>query len=264
MNSQVSSSVPLVMTTCYDVSSARICGLAQCLDYVLVGDSVGMVVYGDSSTCEVSLSEMCRHVQAVRRGLDSVAEGLEKMPILMADFPAGTYDTCEESLKTARALREAGAESFKLEGPVYEQVRALVGEGFSVCGHVGLTPQSIQNFRLQAKTPGEARRVFNESKELEKAGVDMLVLELIPAPLAREITGSVGIPTIGIGAGVDCSGQVLVLPDLLGMNTGFQPRFLKTYAQAEQMTLGALRSYAEEVRQRKFPGREHSFFDSGA
>ncbi|PIR21764.1 MAG: 3-methyl-2-oxobutanoate hydroxymethyltransferase [Deltaproteobacteria bacterium CG11_big_fil_rev_8_21_14_0_20_45_16] len=248
---------PLTMVTCYDASFARLCAKAGGLDYVLVGDSMGMVVYGQENTNGVSLRQMMEHVAAVKRGLQNSGEKI--LPIIIADMPAGTYEFPEEAIDSANKLIEAGAEIVKLEGPVTEVVAALDTEGIRVCGHIGLTPQSIHDYKLQGKTPEDANRLFREAKELELAGVELLVLEMIPRSLAAGITNALKIPTIGIGAGPECSGQVLVLYDLLGLNLKFQPRFLKRFADGELWVEEALRSYRDEVVRRDFPSKENSF-----
>lgn len=248
----------IVMTTCYDATFAKICAKAQCLDYILVGDSMGMVVYGHESTTKVTLRQMEEHIQAVNRGLKKSLQ--EKLPTLIADLPAGTYETPEQAIDSAKRLINAGAEIVKLEGPVTEVASALDAEGLRVCGHIGLTPQSITEYKLQGRSSEDANRLFKEAKELETAGCEMLVLEMIPAPLAKEITEAIHIPTIGIGAGPHCDGQVLVLYDLLGMNLDFKPKFLKNFSKLEDVVSGALQEYANEVEASKYPADANSFF----
>lgn len=247
------------MSTCYDASFARLCAKARCLDYVLVGDSVGMAVYGESSTLNVDLEMMRRHVCAVKSGFENSKVETQKLPQLIADLPVGTYESPSAAIISSTILRSAGAEIVKLEGPVFDQVRALKNEGFRVCGHLGLTPQSIQDYKVQGRDPEQAKQIFSDAKSLEEAGCELLVLEMLPTELARQITEELSIPTIGIGAGVHCSGQVLVLYDLLGMNSDFSPKFLKTFADGETSTIKALQYYSEEVSSAKYPDDAHSF-----
>lgn len=249
----------LSMSTCYDASFARLCAKAGCLDYVLVGDSVGMAVYGESTTLNVDLEMMRRHVCAVKRGFENSKVEKQKLPQLIADLPVGTYESPSAAIISSTILRSAGAEILKLEGPVFDQVAALKEEGFRVCGHLGLTPQSIQDYKVQGRDPEQAKQIFSDAKELEQSGCELLVLEMLPTELARQITEELSIPTIGIGAGVHCSGQVLVLYDLLGMNSDFAPKFLKTFADSETFTMKALQHYCEQVSSSKYPDDAHSF-----
>jgi 3-methyl-2-oxobutanoate hydroxymethyltransferase len=216
-----------------------------------------MVIAGAKTTQDVSLAQMQYHTQAVRRGLDQAQSSYR--PLLIADLPAKTYDSEDQALESSRALVRAGADMVKLEGDVIDQVRALRAEGIRVCGHLGLTPQSITEFKVQARTPVEQDKLLSDAVDLEKAGVEILVLEMLPAPFAKKVTQSLHIPTIGIGAGVETTGQVLVLYDLLGLNPDFSPRFLKKFAQGSDWVQEALRLYSTEVRARKYPAKEHSF-----
>lgn len=245
------------MVTCYDASFARICADLGELDYVLVGDTLGMVIYGDKNTWSVSLEKMLAHVKAVRNGFEQSSK--ENKPVLIADMPIHTYDTADEALVSAEKLGEAGADMFKVEGAVYEVVNALVASGYRVCGHIGLTPQSIEKNKVQGREESEARRLEQEALELEKAGCEILVLELMPKTLSGRITQALRIPTVGIGAGPETDGQVLVLYDLLGLNPDFNPRFLKKYAAGYEWVTEALGRYVDEVRQKKFPTDKHSF-----
>ncbi len=251
------SQTPLVMVTCYDATFARICADTQALDYLLVGDSLGMVISGETSTLHVSLDHILYHLSAVRRGLSqSLAK---KMPILMGDMPVHTYDSPEMAVSSARKMLNAGAEIVKVEGPCEDVVKALRSEKIRVCGHIGLTPQSIQDYKVQGRTEAEAGRLFKEALLLEKAGVELLVLEMIPMALSKKITATLQIPTIGIGAGPYCGGQVLVLYDLLGFNPDFNPKFLKKYLTGYDFAKGALEAYAREVKTMDYPLEKNSF-----
>lgn len=249
---------PIVAMTAYDVLFARLVEAAG-VDLILVGDSLGQVVLGYDSTLPVTMDEMVHHARAVRRGAPGT--------FVVVDMPFLTYQvSAEEALRHAgRACKEAGVEAVKLEGGAErtcETVRTLVTAGIPVMGHLGLTPQSVHalgGYRVQGRSEADAERLRHQARALEEAGAFALVLELVPAPLARQISESLTIPTIGIGAGVGCDGQVLVIYDALGLNEGFQPRFLKRFADLHGAALEGLRSYAREVRERSYPGPEHSF-----
>ncbi len=246
-----------VMVTCYDASFARILAESNALDSILVGDSLGNIIQGQKSTVAVTMEHMLYHVAAVARGL--AASKSDRKPLLIADMPADSYLSPQDAFENAEALIDLGASMVKVEGPVYPVVRGLREKGISVCGHIGFTPQSIVEPKLQGKTIAERERLIEEAKGLEAAGVDLLVLELIPADLAQEITSLLSITTIGIGAGVHCGGQVLVLYDLLGFNPHFKPKFLKTYMSGAELVQNSLKSYAAEVRSSQFPDAAHSF-----
>ena len=247
---------PLAMVTCYDAAFATLVDEAG-IDIVLVGDSLGNVVLGFDSTIPVSMDHMLHHTAAVARAL--------KKPFLVMDMPFFSYNVSVEQAMSngARALQEGGAQAVKLEGGTHilPQVRALTSAGIPVMGHLGLTPQSVHalgGYRVQGK--GErGKQIFNEAKALEDAGAFAIVLELVPADLARDITAALSIPTIGIGAGPGCSGQVLVLHDLLGFDGAFKPKFLKQYAHLGGEVVRALQAYSKDVKEKKFPGPEHSF-----
>jgi 3-methyl-2-oxobutanoate hydroxymethyltransferase len=247
----------LVMVTCYDATFARICAETESIDYVLVGDSLGMVISGDNSTVNVSMAQITHHLSAVSKGFQN--SQTKNYPKLVGDMPKGSYDSAEVALKNARLLIDAGAVMVKVEGPVEDVVKALVAEGISVCGHIGYTPQSIDRPRVQGRTEDQAQRLMDEAKLLVTAGIDLLVLELVPSELAKTITDISEVPTIGIGAGVHCSGQVLVLYDLLGFNPEFKPKFLKQYADGYSWVSNALRSYSQDVKKQDFPTDQHSF-----
>lgn len=248
----------LVMVTAYDVLFARICDESG-VDIVLVGDSVGNVVAGFESTLRVTLDHMIYHGAAVRRGTTRA--------LLVVDMPFLTYHvSTEDALRNCgRMMQETGAQAVKLEGAgeeVLDAVRALVRCGIPVMGHLGFTPQSVHalgGFRVQGREASDAARLVAEARALEEAGVFSIVLELLPADVARRVTESVGVPTIGIGAGAGCDGQVLVLPDLLGLNEGFAPKFLKRYAELGAQAREAIRRFGDEVRSGEYPDDAHSF-----
>lgn len=248
---------PLVMVTCYDATFARLCAKAEGIDYLLVGDSVGMVVGGHDSTVPVTLDQMVYHTAAVKRGIGKVAG--KKRPTIISDLPFGTYENEMMAIQSARRLVDGGAEIVKLEGPKDRVVRALVSEGFSVCAHIGLTPQTIHDFKVQGKSVEEAARLKSEARLLEEAGAMMLVLEMVPASLAKEISDEMTIPTIGIGAGVHCDGQVLVLYDILGLNSDFHPKFLKKFLEGENSVLSALENFSRDVKSQSYPTDLQSF-----
>jgi len=244
----------LVMLTCYDASFAKLCAQAR-VDYLLVGDSAGMVLFGEKSTHHVQLSDIVRLTSSVRKGL----EGIENPPLIIGDFPISTYRTADEACETAKILSDAGADILKLEGALPDIVGALKSAGYRVCAHLGLTPQTATEYRVQARKEDEANQLILDAYALEKAGAEMLVLEMIPAPLAEKITHNLKIPTIGIGAGAACSGQVLVLYDLLGLNPDFHPKFLKTYLDGASLVKRAIENFSNDVRSGQYPDREHSF-----
>ena len=249
---------PIVAMTAYDVLFARLLESAE-VDLILVGDSLGQVVLGYDSTIPVTLDEMIHHARAVKRGAPST--------LVVLDMPFMSYQSSvQDALRNAgRALKEAGVEAVKLEGGherTCETIRELVAVGIPVMGHIGLTPQSVHalgGYRVQGRGDAEAGRIRQEAKALEEAGVFAMVLELVPAPLAREISESLTVPTVGIGAGAGCDGQVLVLYDALGMNPAFGPKFLKRFANLHQVALAGVQEFAREVRERTYPGPEHSF-----
>jgi len=248
----------IVALTAYDFLFARILEEAG-VDIILIGDSLGQVVLGYESTIPVTLDEMIHHASAVRRGAPNT--------FLVLDMPFLTFQvSSEEALRNAgRAMKESGVEAVKVEGGDAETCRTvnrLVNAGIPVMGHLGLTPQSVHalgGYRVQGRGKDDAERILNEAVALQEAGCFAVVLELVPAELAREVTGTLTIPTIGIGAGPDCDGQVLVLYDALGLNPGFQPRFLKRFAELGESARTGVDAYIREVRQGRFPDSEHSF-----
>jgi len=246
----------LVMLTCYDAIFARI--LADEADILLVGDSLNQVIAGQETTLSATLDQMIYHAAAVRRGAPA--------SLLFVDLPFLTYQvTVAEAIRNAgRVLQETGAHGVKLEGGevMAETVRALVDRGIPVMGHLGLTPQSVNalgGYRVQGRSPAAEDRLVHDAQALEAAGACAIVLELLPTHVAQRMTDAVRVPTIGIGAGVGCDGQVLVLHDMLGLNEGFAPKFLKRYAELGGAVREAVRRYGEEVRAGRYPGPEHSF-----
>lgn len=247
----------LVMVTCYDATFARLVDRAD-VDAVLVGDSLGNVIQGHETTIPVTLEDVIYHTRAVSRGLQH--------PLLVADLPFMTYQASRDDAlrNSGRLMQEGRAHAVKLEGGVRvaETVRALVEIGIPVMGHIGLTPQSVHGFggyRIQGRGEEAARRLKEDALALQEAGVFSIVLEGIPSALAHKITASINVPTIGIGAGPDCDGQVLVLYDLLGMDESFSPRFVKQYTNLSQTVGEALEAFASEVREGTFPAEKHSF-----
>ncbi len=246
----------LAMLTAYDFPTARLVAESG-VDLILVGDSLGMVVLGYDSTVPVTMDDMVHHTKAARRGAPEA--------FVIADMPFLSYATIDVALANAgRLMKDALADSVKLEGgvEVVPVVEALVRSGVPVLGHVGLTPQtasSLGGFKLQGKDEAHARRIVEDAVALEAAGCWGVVLELVPAPLAKLITERIAIPTIGIGAGADCDGQVLVLHDMVGLFSGFTPTFVKRYAEAGTLIREAVARYASEVRSGEFPSGGQSF-----
>ena len=246
----------ITMMTAYDAAFARLVEYAG-IDVILVGDSLGMVVLGYPTTVPVTMDDMVRHAAAVSRGATR--------PLLVGDMPFGSYQTgpADALRNAARFLKEAGMDAIKVEGgaEVVETVRTLTANGIAVMAHVGLTPQRVAQlggFKVQAKTARAARRLIDDALALEDAGAFSIVLESVPAAVGALATQKLAIPTIGIGAGVDCDGQVLVLHDMLGLNEGFNPKFLKRYAALAEDVREAVKLFAAEVREGRYPGPEHS------
>jgi 3-methyl-2-oxobutanoate hydroxymethyltransferase len=247
----------IVMITCYDAIFARLLEAAG-VDVLLVGDSLNQVIAGQETTLSATLDQMIYHAAAVRRG--------SRRALVFVDLPFLTYQiSIPEAIRNAgRVLQETNAHGVKLEGGSHmvETVAALVERGIPVMGHLGLTPQSVHalgGYRVQGRDEAAAERLINDAKLLQSAGACAVVLELIPTALAAQISQSLTIPTIGIGAGPHCDGQVLVLHDMLGLNEQFAPKFLKHYGRLGEAVRGAVRSFASEVREGKYPGKEHSF-----
>jgi 3-methyl-2-oxobutanoate hydroxymethyltransferase len=248
---------PIVMVTAYDAPGGRLADQAGA-DLVLVGDSAAMTVLGHDSTVPATLDEMLVLTGAVTRGA--------RRPLVVADMPFGTFQVSdEEAVRNAiRFVKEAGADAVKLEGAgqMLSRVRAIVGAGVPVMGHLGLTPQSatmLGGFKAQGRSAEKALALVADSRALEAAGCFSLVLEAVPAPVARRVTERLAIPTIGIGAGSDCDGQVLVWHDLLGLYEGRTARFVKRYAEVGSTIREALERYADDVRERRFPEERHTY-----
>lgn len=247
---------PITMITVYDYSSAAIVEQSA-VDAILVGDSLGMVVLGYASTLQVSMDEMLHHCKAVARG--------SRTPLLVGDLPFLSYQvTPEEALRNAgRLLTEGHMEAVKLEGGqrVAATVTRLVEAGIPVIGHLGLTPQSVNllGYRAQGRTAQAARRLLDDARILQEGGCSAIVLEAIPARLATHVTQTLTIPTIGIGAGNGCDGQVLVYHDLLGLFDRIPPRFVKRYATLNGEIRAAIDRYVQEVQARAFPTEEHTY-----
>ncbi len=247
----------IAMLTAYDATMARLLDEGGA-DILLVGDSVGMVVQGLPNTLPVTLDEICYHTRAVARGA--------RRAQVVGDMPFMSFQvSSEKALEAAgKLVKEGTAEAVKLEGgeDVAEHVHRIVRAGIPVMGHVGLTPQSVHamgGFRVQGKSEDDAERVLRDARALEEAGVYSIVLEGIPMDLARRITEHVSVPTIGIGAGPHCDGQVLVCYDFLGMFRDLQPKFVKRFAELGEAIVGATRDYVDEVRDGSFPAAAHSF-----
>jgi 3-methyl-2-oxobutanoate hydroxymethyltransferase len=248
----------IVMVTAYDAPGARFAEDAG-IDIILVGDTAAMVVLGhEGTTVPVTMDEMLFLTKTVARAA--------RRPIVIGDMPFGSYQVSDEdALRNAiRFVKEGGVDAVKLEGagPSLSRVRAIVGAGIPVMGHVGLTPQSatkLGGFKTQGKTAEAARQLVNDARALEAQGCFAVVLEAVPSPVAAEVTRQLTVPTIGIGAGPDCDGQVLVYHDLLGLTEGHLPRFVKRYANLSREIRDALEAYASEVRDGTFPDDEHSY-----
>jgi 3-methyl-2-oxobutanoate hydroxymethyltransferase len=246
----------IVAVTSYDASFATRCDESG-VDLVLVGDSLGMVVQGQSSTLPVSVDHMVYHTASVARGL--------RRALLVADLPFMSYRNADAALvNAARLMAEGGAAMVKLEGAGWacDVIDALKRHDVPVCAHLGLTPQSVHKFggyRVQGRDSADAARMKADAKAVQDAGADLLVLECVPASLGAEITRELRIPTIGIGAGVDCDGQVLVIYDLLGITPGKRPRFSKDFLAGHGSVVEAIAAYARAVRAGEFPAAEHSY-----
>ncbi len=247
----------ITMLTAYDYPTALLEDRAG-IDIILVGDSVGMTVLGYENTIPVTMEEMIHHTKAVTRGA--------KFALIIGDMPFMSYQTSEREaiLNAGRFIKEGGADAVKLEGgaSVKEIVRAIVKAGIPVMGHIGLTPQTISmlgGFKVQGKDAQTAQRIIDDALLLEEAGAFSVLLEAIPAPIAKRITERLKIPTIGIGAGPHCDGQVLVVHDMLGLFDRFTPKFAKRYVNLSQEMLKAFETYRQEVLQGIFPTDQHSF-----
>lgn len=248
---------PVTMLTSYDYSMAKMVDDAG-IDMILVGDSLGNVILGHDSTLPVTMEDMIHHVKAVCRGVSRA--------MVVADMPFMSYQVSrEEAVRNAgRFLKETGAQAVKLEGgrEVAKTVSKIVEAGIPVMGHLGLTPQSVHQlggYKVQGKDEYAAKRLLKDAKELEEAGVFSIVLECVPSALAKMVTESLQVATIGIGAGPHCDGQVLVIHDILGLYPRTPPKFVKKYVNLHESIASALKQYKDEVEGRSFPGSEHSF-----
>ncbi|RLI35324.1 3-methyl-2-oxobutanoate hydroxymethyltransferase [Candidatus Bathyarchaeota archaeon] len=239
-----------VMLTAYDYQMAKILDETG-IDLILVGDSLGMVVLGYQNTKSVTMEDMIHHTRAVARGTKNT-------PII-GDMPIDSYNTVEDALENAKQLLEAGAHGVKIEGNRPLIVETLVKEGIPVMGHVGLLPQSTDRFRLKGKKAMEAERILDDAIELDKMGVFAIVLECIPKSLAKKITETVNAPTIGIGAGIHCDGQVLVINDVLGFDEAFSPKYLKRYANIGREIRKAIVNFKDDVLNGKYPDEKHTY-----
>ncbi|MGH8618224.1 MAG: 3-methyl-2-oxobutanoate hydroxymethyltransferase [Burkholderiales bacterium] len=246
----------ITMLTAYDASFAGLLDAAG-VDTLLIGDSLGMVIQGHDTTLPVTLDEMAYHTACVARG--------SRRAMVIADMPFGTFQVSpEKTFENAAKLMAAGAQMVKLEGgeTMAPTVRFLIDRGIPVCGHIGLTPQSVHQlggYKVQGREASAAERLLADAHALDDAGTSLIVLEAIPAALARQVTAAIGTPTIGIGAGVDCSGQVLVLHDMLDVYPGKKAKFVKNFLAGGGSIQGAVEAYIREVKAGKYPGPEHSF-----
>lgn len=249
--------VKITMLTAYDAPTAKLCNEAG-VDVILVGDSVGMVKLGYESTIPVTVEEILHHTKAVKRG--------NSRALIVADMPYLSYelDPREAARHAGRLIKEGGAHAVKLEGgiEIAPAIKELLKANIPVMGHLGLTPQAVNRlggYKVQGRRPQEAEKMLTDARILEGAGIFALVLECVPDKLAGEITRKLGVPTIGIGAGAHCDGQVLVVDDMLGLSEGAPLKFVKRYADLRTQVLSAMQSYVREVRAESFPTAEHSF-----
>ncbi len=251
----------IAVLTAYDFTTARLLDLAG-IDIVLVGDSASNVFSGNETTLPITVDEMIYHVKAVVRGVHAAT----RRAMIVADMPFMSYQlSSEEALRNAgRIMKETGCHAVKLEGgkTILDAVKRIVDAGIPVMGHLGLTPQSIYKFgsyKVRAQDQAEAEQLIEDAEHLERAGVFSLVLEKIPSALAARVTEQLSVPTIGIGAGAACDGQVLVVNDMLGLNTQFHPRFVRRYANLEDIISAAVKNYINDVRQGNFPSQDESY-----
>ncbi len=246
----------ITMLTSYDASFAQLCDTAG-IEVILVGDSLGMVLQGHDSTLSVTIDDMAYHTRAVVRG--------SQRPLVIADMPFGSFqESPQQAFHNAVTLMAAGAQMVKIEGGagMAETTRFLTERGIPVCAHVGLTPQSVHQlggYRVQGKDDSGAARMIADALAQQHAGASLIVLEAIPATLATEATRQLSIPTIGIGAGKDCSGQVLVVHDMLGISTGKKARFVKNFMDGQPSIAAAIAAYVAAVKNGSFPGLEHCY-----
>ena len=246
----------LVMLTCYDASFARLCDEAG-VDMLLIGDSLGMVIQGHDSTLAVTLEQTVYHVECVVRGSSKA--------LVIADMPFGSFqESAEQAFRSCARVMAAGAQMVKLEGgaTMVETTRFLVDRGIPVCAHIGLTPQSVNTlggYRVQGKTDEAAARLVADAKALEAAGAGIVLMEAMPSPVAKQVTEALSVPTIGIGAGPDVSGQVLVIYDMLDIYPGRKARFVKNFMQGQPSVKAGLEAYVKAVKDGTFPAPEHCF-----
>ena len=238
----------IVMLTAYDFPMAKL--MDGIVDIILIGDSMGMVVLGYENTTKVTIRDIARSTGAVARAA--------KNALIVGDLPFGTYDDEKDALKNAKLLLDAGAKAVKVENKP-EIIDFLVNNGIDVMAHIGLTPQTITDFKVQGKNEEDAKNLLELAKACDKAGCFSIVLECVPESLGKKITDSVSCPTIGIGAGIHCDGQVLVTHDILGLFEVFKPKFVKRYAEIGKEMRKAFEHYAREVKEGKFPSDEFSF-----
>lgn len=265
LNSLIARGEKIAMLTCYDASYAKLME-AEGVDVLLVGDSLGMVLQGSTDTLGVTMQDMLYHTKIVAAGA--------KRTLIMADMPYGSYEhDVQTALQNAQALLACGAHIVKIEGggAMIETARYLVSHGVPVCAHLGFTPQSVTQlggYKIQGKTEQAANQIMRDAKAMSDAGVSLVLLEMVPAQLANKITHAIEVPTIGIGAGVSCSGQVLVLQDLLGIYTGpaekspetFKaPRFVRNFLAETGSVQSAVRAYVQAVKNQTFPAQQHSY-----
>ncbi len=245
----------IAMLTCYDASFSALLDRSG-VDVLLIGDSLGNVLQGHTTTLPVSLDDIAYHTACVARA--------QPRALIMADLPFGTYGTPAEAFASSVKLMRAGAQMVKLEGGEWltETIRFLVERAVPVCAHVGLTPQSVHafgGFKVQGKTEASAAQLLRDARAVEAAGAQVVLIEAVPTLIGSEVTQMLRVPTIGIGAGADCSGQVLVLHDMLGVFPGKRPRFVKDFMQGEPNIQAAVEAYVRAVKDGSFPGPEHSF-----
>lgn len=247
---------PITMLTCTDASFAALLDAAE-IDVFLIGDSLGMVVQGHDSTLPVTMDDMTYHTKCVAR--------TTKRALVLGDLPFGSYQQSpQQAFENAARLMSAGAHMVKLEGGevMAPTVEFLVSRGIPVCGHIGLTPQSVHalgGFKVQGKSDDAAKALVNAGKSLQDAGASMMVIELVPTDVAKSVTAALDIPTMGIGAGPHCSGQILNVYDMLDIYQGRKPRFVKNFMNGADSVLAAVANYVKEVKAGTFPGPEHSF-----
>lgn len=248
---------PITMLTAYDSTFAKLVS-EQGVESILIGDSLGMVMQGEQSTVPVTMSDMCYHIRCVAKGNQGA--------LLIGDMPYMSYATEAQTMENAALLMQAGANMVKLEGGSWlcPSIEKLAERGIPVCAHLGLTPQSVDalgGFKVQGKDENTARQIVQDALAVEQAGASLLVLECVPSSLAEEITQQLSIPTIGIGAGNQTDGQVLVLQDMLGLNGDFRPKFVKNFFECTQVksVSDAITAYIDSVKNRSFPADEHSF-----